>query len=1024
MKPIKLTLSAFGPYGGVETIDFRGATDAGLFGIYGPTGSGKSSIFSAIAFALFGEGAKEEQGIGTMRSDFASDALLTEVSLQFQLGDKRYFVRRIPDQPRPKSRGDGQTMQAHTAWLFDVTAVAIDDVSLECCGVPIAERKVSDVLRHVEDLLGYGAQQFRQIVLLPQGRFERFLVSNSKDRLEILRELFDVSLYRKLTEKLKGDAADIRREIEDGYRLNGQRLTAEGFVSSDELSAGIASALEQHELSRLKVAETLAALNLANTAFAAAAAQEKLFGEVEAAAAALGQLENKVPEFDAIRARKSRAELARRMADLDNSLVDSRKRHELAVTAQAEAGDAAIRTRDASSAANTALAELRSREHEIENLGRKIDEMDRHRQVLTDSAERHAAHEKALIDFNSAKHGQENAASNHLLADRLFEEKSAAQTVVQRNTLERQKFIGLRDKLKTELDHARDHLSAVQAQEQAQVELDTALARSSDAQTLYRDAIETEAARESDFFSAQASVLAQRLEDGLPCPVCGGSDHPQPAQGTGDAALLEKAWRDAQSNSVTAEKIDREAQSRTSSAKATLEARQAAVATLSTPQRGIDEIDTEYRKTLGAIDDLGVAADVALLAQEVDELRDAKQATATKLQQANATLGEATTIEAVSRQAYADRIASVPEALRDPAALQAAIDAVTDEITQRRKAIADALAQQQNCHTAHIKADAVLQNASTSLNVCADEVDKKRAAFEARLVELEISEIDYRSAIPDINLIGELEGTISEFDKDLAAARGRHIAARNAIASAQRPDIEPLRLNCDQAQCAADDAAKSSAEAKQRHQSLLELQSSLADELKNLHSLEQSSGSLRGLAEAFDGQNELRTSLETFAIGAMFDQVLEAANLRLDPMTTGRYRFERDTVSVGGRSKRGLDVRVHDIETGRAREIITLSGGETFIAALSLALGLSDVVEMTNGAIRLDTIFIDEGFGSLDTENDAGTLDQVLQVLQNIVGERRAVGLISHVPLVQQAVPNGFTVHKGVNGSQIEVRLA
>ena len=169
--------------------------------------------------------------------------------------------------------------------------------------------------------------------------------------------------------------------------------------------------------------------------------------------------------------------------------------------------------------------------------------------------------------------------------------------------------------------------------------------------------------------------------------------------------------------------------------------------------------------------------------------------------------------------------------------------------------------------------------------------------------------------------------------------------------------------------------------------------------------LEQSSGSLRGLAEAFDGQNELWTSLETFAIGAMFDQVLEAAKLRLDPMTSGRYRFERDTVSVSGRSKRGLDGRVHDIETGWAREIITLSGGETFIAALSLALGLSDIVEMTNGAIRLDTIFIDEGFGSLDTENDDGTLDQVLQVLQNIVGERRAVGLISHVPLVQQPAP-------------------
>lgn len=1023
MKPIKLTLSAFGPYGGLETIDFREATDAGLFGIYGPTGSGKSSIFSAIAFALFGQGAKEEQGIGTMRSDFAAEALLTEVSLQFQLGDKRYFVRRIPDQPRLKSRGEGQTMQAHTAWLFDVSEVAIDEVSPDCCGVPIAERKVSDVLRHVEDLLGYGVQQFRQIVLLPQGRFERFLVSNSNDRLAILRELFDVSLYRRLTDKLKEDSAEIRREIEDGYRLNGQRLTSEGFASSDELSAGIATALGQYESACLKVAETSAILDLANREFAAAEAQEKLFGEVDAAAAAVELLESKIPETEAIRARKSAAELARRMADLDNSLVDARRRHALAVKAQADANEAAIRARDASLAANTALAELRSLEHEIETLGRKVDEMGRHKQVLADSAERHAEHQEALSDYNSAKQQQESAASAHVDAERHFEQKSAAHASGQQNALQRQELIGLRDKLKIELEGARAYLNATHAQEKAQAEFDGALADSLAVQTRHRDAAEAEAARESDFIAAQASVLAQRLEEGSPCPVCGSSEHPQLAQGTGDAALLENAWRDAQSATIVAAKLDREAQSRASSAKATLEARQAIIATLMTPQRGSDEIDTEYRKTIGAIDELGDFADVNLLAQEVEQLREGKQAAATKLEKANSILGAATTVEALSRQAYADRIASVPETLREPGALEAAIDAVTNQINQRRQAITDAVEKQQACHAAKIKADTDLQNASTSLNDCADEVEKKQAVFEARLVELKFSEAAYRSAIPDINMIGELETAVSEFDNNLAATRGRQIAAKNAVANAQRPDIEPARLACEQAQAVAGDAAKQSAESKQRHQSLLELQASLADELKHLLSLEQSSGSLRGLADAFDGQNEMRTTLETFAIGAMFDQVLEAANLRLDPMTNGRYRFERDTVSVGGRSKRGLDVRVHDIETGRAREIITLSGGETFIAALSLALGLSDIVEMTNGAIRLDTIFIDEGFGSLDTENDAGTLDQVLQVLQNIVGERRAVGLISHVPLVQQAVPNGFTVHKGANGSQIEVRL-
>lgn len=1023
MRPIKLTLSAFGPYGGVETIDFREATDAGLFGIYGPTGSGKSSIFSAIAFALFGEGAKEEQSIGTMRSDFAPDALLTEVSLQFELGDKRYFVRRIPDQARPKSRGEGQTMQTHSAWLFDVSAIPVDDVSPECCGIPIAERKVSDVVRQIEGLLGYGAQQFRQIVLLPQGRFERFLVSNSKDRIEILRELFDVSLYRRLTDKLKADAADVRRKIEDGYRLNGQRLLAEGFASSDELSAGIASALERYELSQLTVAETTAALNAANSAFAAAAAQEKLFGEVDAAEAALEQLEGKAPEFNTMRARKSRAELARRMADLDSSLADARTRHALAVTAQSNAADAAALARDAELAANAVLEDVRSREHEIEGLARKIDALARHKQVLVDSAERHAEHEIALSALHDAMQVQAKAVSEHQLAERNVDDKLAAHAAAQRNAIEQHRLIGKRDKLKIELDGARAYLRASEAAEQAHVEFDAASVAALEAQTRHRSAEEGEGARESEFISAQASVLAERLEDGMPCPVCGASDHPQPAHGSGDAALLEKAWRDAQSASIAAAKLDREAQSRVSSARATLEARRTTASDLSVPQRGIDEIDTEYRVTVSAIEELGDAADVALLAQEVEEKRKRKLTTAAILEQAGSALGEATTAEAVARQAYADRIASVPEALRDPSVLQDAIESASGEIDQRKKAIADALEQKQSSHAAQIKAEAALQSASGSLSNCADEVEKKQTAFEARLIEFGISETVYRSAIPDIGSIGELEEAIANFDKELAGAQGRQAAARNAVSSTQRPSMEPFRLSCTQAQALADEAAKNSAEAQQKHKSLLELQTSLADELKNLQGLEQSSGSLRGLAEAFDGQNELRTSLETFAIGAMFDQVLEAANLRLDPMTSGRYRFERDTVSVGGRSKRGLDVRVHDIETGRAREIITLSGGETFIAALSLALGLSDIVEMTNGAIRLDTIFIDEGFGSLDTENDAGTLDQVLQVLQNIVGERRAVGLISHVPLVQQAVPSGFTVQKSANGSRIEVRL-
>lgn len=1022
MRPIKLTLSAFGPYGGTETIDFREATDAGLFGIYGPTGSGKSSIFSAISFALFGEGAKEEQGIGTMRSDFAPEDLLTEVSLQFELGAKRYYIRRQPDQARPKARGEGHTMQPHAAWLFDVSEVAIDDVGPDCCGTPLAERKVGAVLSHVEGLLGYGAQQFRQIVLLPQGRFERFLVSNSKDRLEILRELFDVSLYRRLTEKLKTDAASIRREIEDGYRLHGHRLQTEGFASSDELTYGIASALERYEFTQLAVSETATVLALANKAYAAAEEQEKRFVEVEAAAGALKQLEAEAPAIDAMRSRKSRADLARRMSDLDTAVGDARKRHAAAVAAHAKAETAAREAGEAVSAASATLTDLRSREHEIEDLARKIDQLNRHRQVLVDAVERQAGHDAAVTVLDRAKQALSRAMSAATQAAELCDEKESAFAAAQANALERQRLTGAYDGLKGELDTAQAFVQATQAVVVSQDAYETAAVIARDAQAHHAEAVEAAETHEAAFISAQASVLAERLQDGQPCPVCGASDHPEPAQGSGDAGALEKAWRDAQGAALAASKADREAQSSASSAKATFNARRTVLTGLAEPKRSVSEIEGDLQRVVAQIDALGAVVDIGVVTQDLDDARKRKLAAAEALQQARDALGTATTAEALARQAYEERITSVPESLRQHDVLQAAIDSATADLGGRKQALADADAKQRELNAIAIKAAAEHQSAATTVSESEKDLAAKQAAFEARLIELGIAEADYRTAIPDIAAIAELEKSIAGFDTAIAEARARDTIAKNAVSNAQRQSLEPYRLSCVQAQAAADDAAKQSAAAQQRHQSLVDLQASLADQLENLRVLEQSSQALRGIAEAFDGQNEMRTSLETFAIGAMFDQVLEAANLRLDPMTTGRYRFERDTESIGGRSKRGLDVRVHDIETGRAREIITLSGGESFIAALSLALGLSDIVEMTNGAIRLDTIFIDEGFGSLDTDNDAGTLDQVLRVLQNIVGERRAVGLISHVPLVQQAVPNGFTVHKRANGSQIEIR--
>ena len=236
-----------------------------------------------------------------------------------------------------------------------------------------------------------------------------------------------------------------------------------------------------------------------------------------------------------------------------------------------------------------------------------------------------------------------------------------------------------------------------------------------------------------------------------------------------------------------------------------------------------------------------------------------------------------------------------------------------------------------------------------------------------------------------------------------------------------RPDLAALRRSHEALAQMLGEATEARVGAKNRVEHLGRLRAGLEDTLRKLDEAESASGPLRGLAALVNGQNAQRLTLETFAIGEMFDQVLEAANLRLGPMTSGRYKLERD-LDGAGRGSRGLGIQVFDVHTGKSRATTTLSGGETFIAALSLALGLADAVESASGKVRLDTIFIDEGFGSLDTENGSGTLDQVLQVLNSIVRQNRAVGLISHVPLVQEAIPNGFYIRKGLAGSSIEER--
>lgn len=381
----------------------------------------------------------------------------------------------------------------------------------------------------------------------------------------------------------------------------------------------------------------------------------------------------------------------------------------------------------------------------------------------------------------------------------------------------------------------------------------------------------------------------------------------------------------------------------------------------------------------------------------------------------------ANTERAVAQSQLKQMLSEIPENLRSISAIELATDERQRLVDQRRAAVDRAAEEAKNAREAAIAVDRDQKAAEQTLKDCRLRLEKARAIFETRLTAAGLSEAAFLDLKEALETVEDDRKRVEQHRQALMAAEFAVGGSREKIAGETRPEIHPL----EEALAAANELSKASQanhlRAVNRLQELSRLRDKLAATMVRLDALEISSGPLRRLAQLFDGKNPQSLDLETFAIGAMFDQVLEAANLRLGPMTNSRYHLERE-IEESGRGRRGLGIRVNDIYTGKSRSTTTLSGGESFIAALALALGLADIVESSSGKIRLDTIFIDEGFGSLDAESGSGTLDQVLEVLNKLVSQRRSVGVISHVREVQESISNGFYVDKGLSGSTIQTR--
>jgi exonuclease SbcC len=1001
MRPIRMTLRAFGPFPGTEVVDFRPALGSRLFGIYGPTGAGKTSILDGICFSLFGESSGHERKGDDLRSHHAPPDVETEATLVFEVGAHRYHVVRRPRQSVQGRRGAALVERVHWAALYDATHLDIDNIGPANPGTVLEERKVEAVGERIRSILNYSAAQFRQVVLLPQGQFRKLLTASSDDRSAVLRGLFDVSVYERFVEHLKGEASGLRDGIRDGRTAIRARLDTHGLGDIGELEAAIAGLVAgaEEQTGRRDAAEQ--ARDGARASLEEAKRVDVLFKELDSAKAAVDELQ---PASGTIDRSRIRLDLARRAQDCAaadalvasdaSRLVEAKESHDEAVLEETNAQERHARASEGLRASN-------ARQPERLAASTKLGQHEVYQQKVEQAGDQLGRLEQLRASADEAKRRFDAAAGE------LARAKDLLGLLRQLSALKREERTasGFRDAMASVHQLEQEEAGASGVRRKADREL--------------KEARGVEAAAQSALLQAQASHLASELRDGTPCPVCGALEHPDPAAQEAGGHGIEEAVRDAAQRRARAEVAASAAGRELSRIEGKLEAAREHLRGLKPPMREISQVksdiaDLEDRLELAfperSTDDPEAGAEAALI-----EVGHAE----TSLERFRRSFDTSDTKLKLAEERLKTTLADVPEVLRSKEAIN---DRIRGLATLKLK-----LEQDHNKATEEEKdAFNALAAASGTSRARAEEMERLVNSHHGHLRNFTsakrkagLSDDEYATAKADIpNIIG-LDTEITEYYRKKNDADGRLDRARLAIEGKERPDVAAA----DEAWTLADNASKDAHEKLTRLGSELErLQSTgtALEEIQNgMADKEARYGVVGELEKLANGSNDHNLRLRDFAIAATFDQVLEAANERFARMSRNRFTLLRKAGGGDGRSKSGLDIEVHDAHTDQKRDAHTLSGGEGFLASLSLALGLSDVVQAEAGGVKLDAIFIDEGFGHLDDE----TLDVALDTLRDLVGQDRAVGVISHVDAVKEQIPRGFDVVRLPQGSVVRERV-
>ena len=1040
MKPLKLTMQAFGPYAGREEIDFTQLGSRTMFVISGKTGAGKTTIFDAISYAIYGKASGEDRNGPELRSQFAADDLLTEVSLDFSLRNKVYSITRSPQQLKKKEKGDGHTSIGAKAELC---------IWNEHGEKKLLASKISDVEEKIKEIMLIDANQFRQILMIPQGEFRKLLTSDSKDKEVILQRLFHTQLYKMVEEKLKLEATELKKSVEDQVQARNEAIrrihavTNEGlleYMDADSVNDTIIMPLLQAEIAGM--GEMLE--QLINQINEKGQTQDQLKVKLFEAEAILKQLQTK----EELKGQKTRLVAQEEMvAEKEKQVQQAQK---AALLAKQEELCHRLKREVDQFQENVNAIEI-----EIEKLGGLSKQYE---QQLQNEIEREGERQAALDEVNRLGNMKEDVYSFASLqketAIKDAELKSVKEKQVhyeknlkqleeriaslkqQKEEIEKGKINYFEnenkiEKLKVELERFEKYEYLLVRHQKEEQNLKAIKGRFENTAARFRDARVLVEDLEKNWMHGQAAIFAAKLQTGEACPVCGSEHHPSPAIQLSGHIPTEEELKAAKEQAAKWEKEKSIDEAKFYQCQSAERSQKEAVLEL------LQEIRT-YRTDF-IEDDLSIVKSETLLAKdhivqtqrklseqikklenvmvEIEKSEFEKVNLQNAIQQLAAKVNDLT-VQFTEKKTNLTRMMNIiPENLRSEAEYEKTLAASRNRHEIMVKQLEDAQQRLQVVKEKLSNETARLQDAKAHHAGKQQELDIEREVFLNKLSEHGFEKYGmYAAAKRTEEEIRSLEAEIRSYREELRSVSDRLKELTELLADVKTPDVEGLKLSLAELTNEIEVLNHQRTDLFVKKRDNEEIYSRVESLNKQMKVLEERYMLIGHLFEIAKGQNSFRITFERYVLAAFLDDILREANIRLRKMTSGRFQLLRKTDRSKGNAQSGLELLVFDQYTGQERHVKTLSGGESFKASLSLALGLADVVQNYAGGVSLETMFIDEGFGTLDPES----LDQAIEALMDIQSSGRLVGIISHVPELKERIDIRLEVIAGQTGSRTE----